>query len=152
MAARRKPEETGRACAAPEDAVDAEAGAVEASGADAMEYLRSAVEEQLLRNADKIATALAERAARGDLNAAKICLLLIKEKPRPGRWRRRDAPSEAQRLADGPQWQDPVPDPDQDPVQDMDPDLDPGMDPDSLQGSSGVSSGEFSADGAGAGN
>jgi hypothetical protein len=136
--------------------MDAEAGAVEASGADAMEYLRSAVEEQLLRNADKIATALAERAARGDLNAAKICLLLIKEKPRPGRWRRRDAPSEAQRLADGPQWQDPVPDPDldpdQDPVQDMAQDLDPEMDPDPLQVSSGNSSGEFSADGAGAGN
>jgi hypothetical protein len=148
MAARRKPEETERACAMPDDGMgeemDAEAGAVEASGADAMEYLRSAVEEQLLRNADKIATALAERAARGDLNAAKICLLLIKEKPRPGRWRRRDAPSEAQRLADGPQWQDPVPESDQDLGQD--PAHDPtGDSPPALPG-------EFSADGAGAGN
>jgi len=83
------------------------AAADELAGEDAIECLRSAVEEQLRRNAGKIARALAEKAACGDLNAAKLFLLLIKEKPQPRRSGRRDGPSEAQRLAAEPTWQEP---------------------------------------------
>jgi hypothetical protein len=100
---RRQKEDSARAT--PQEAIRAEAE--EPACEDAMECLRCAVEEQLRLNAGKIAKALAEKAACGDLNAAKLFLVVIKEKPRPRRSRRRDGPSEAQRLAAEPPWQEP---------------------------------------------
>lgn len=110
MAVKRKLAKAKDELEAPDDAIRAEAAVVEASGEDAMECLRSAAEEQLRRYAPKIALALGKKAACGDLNSAKFLLQVTKEKAGPGRWRRRDAPSEAQRLAAEPQWQGPVPD------------------------------------------
>ncbi len=92
-------------------AICAQADALELAGEEGLECLRSAAEEQLRRYAGKIALALGKKAARGDLNSAKFLLQVTKEKPRPGRSRRRDGPSEAQRLAAEPLWQDPLAEP-----------------------------------------
>ncbi len=98
-------------CKAQEEAICAQADAIEPAAEDALECLRSAAQEQLRRYAGKIALALGKKAACGDLNSAKFLLQVTKEKPRPGRSRRRDGPSEAQRLAAEPLWQDPLAEP-----------------------------------------
>ena len=109
MTAERKLQQEEDELAAPDDAICAEADADAMAGEGGMECLRTAADEQLRRNASKIASALAEKAACGDLNATKFLFLVTKEKPRPARWRRRSGPSEAQRLAAEPEWQEPSP-------------------------------------------
>jgi hypothetical protein len=73
-----------------------------------LERLRSAAEEQLRLHAGEIAVALGKKALSGDSNSAKFLLAISKEKPRPVRWRPRDGPTEAQRLAAEPQWEEPA--------------------------------------------
>jgi hypothetical protein len=89
---------------------------------DGLECLRKAAEEQLRLHAPNIAAALGKKAAGGDLNSAKLLLAITKEKPRPVRWRPRDGPTEAQRLAAEPQWEEPPADT---PGETEDDDLDP---------------------------
>jgi hypothetical protein len=88
----------------------AEVSAEEFADQDGMECLRSAAEEQLRQNAGNIARALGKKAAGGDLNSAKFLVAITKEKARGNRWRPRDGPTEAQRLAAEPQWEEPPPD------------------------------------------
>lgn len=116
MTATRQLKEEHNECEAAEGPIRAAADADEPAPEDGMECLRSAAEEQLRQNAGKIAKALAEKAACGDLNATKILFLVIKERPRSARWRRRTGPSEAQRLAAEPPWQEPPAEPSMEPL------------------------------------
>jgi hypothetical protein len=107
MAAFDQRQEADDARVTPEAAIRAEADVDAPAQENGMECLRSAAEEQLRRNATKIATALADKAASGDLNCAKFLLLVTKESPKTDPTRRRDGPSEAERLAAEPPWQEP---------------------------------------------
>jgi hypothetical protein len=91
----------------PGEILCAEMSAEESADEDGMECLRSAAEEQLRLYAANIAAALGKKALGGDLSSAKFLLAIVKEKPRPIRWRPRDGPTEAQRLAAEPQWEEP---------------------------------------------
>jgi hypothetical protein len=121
MTAKRKQQQENEQEASAE-VISAEAGAEELPGEDGIDCLRIAAELQLRRYAGKIALALGKKAACGDLNSAKFLLAITKEKPRPGRSRRRDGPSEAQRLAAEPPWQEPPPDSSADPPTEFDAD------------------------------
>jgi hypothetical protein len=93
--------------AAPGEILCPEMRAEEIAGEDGMECLRSAAEEQLRLHAGEIASALGKKASGGDLSSAKFLLAVVKEKARPTRWGPRDGPTEAQRLAAEPQWEEP---------------------------------------------
>jgi hypothetical protein len=130
MTAFDQQQEADNARLAPEAAIRAEADADPPAEENGMECLRSAAEEQLRRNAKKIATALAAKAASGDLNCAKFLLLVTKENPKASPSRRRDGPSEAERLAAEPPWQEPPAEPSTEPFAESFTDIDTnGMDP-----------------------
>jgi hypothetical protein len=93
--------------ATPGEILCAELRAKEFADDDGLECLRRAVEEQLRLHARKIAEALGKKAKDGDLNSLKLLLVITKEKARTIRWRPRDGPTEAQRLAAEPPWEEP---------------------------------------------
>jgi hypothetical protein len=93
--------------ATPGEILCAELRAEEFADDDGLECLRRAVEEQLRLHAEEIAEALGNKAKDGDLNSLKLLLVISKEKARPIRWRPRDGPTEAQRLAAEPEWEEP---------------------------------------------
>jgi hypothetical protein len=84
-----------------------EVRAQEFTDEDGMECLRSAAEEQLRLHGGEIAAAQGKKAVGGNLNSAKFLIAILKEKARPIRWRPRDGPTEAQRLAAEPPWEEP---------------------------------------------
>lgn len=132
MTAFDQPQKVESACAEPAVAIRAQADADAPAQENGMECLRSAAEEQLRRNAAKIATALANKAASGDLNSAKFLFLVTKEKPRMSLSRRRTGPSEAERLAAEPPWQEPCETPSTEPIAESFTDIESnGMDPQS---------------------
>jgi hypothetical protein len=73
------------------------------------ESMRSAVERQLGQNSRQIAEAFGKKAAGGDLNSAKflVAVAVAEKKTKKTMRKKRDGPTEAQRLALEPQWQDP---------------------------------------------
>jgi hypothetical protein len=93
--------------ATPGEILCAELRAKEFADDDALECLRRAIEEQLRLHAREIAEALGKKAKDGDVNSLKLLLVITKEKARTIRWRPRDGPTEAQRLAAEPPWEEP---------------------------------------------
>jgi hypothetical protein len=78
-----------------------------AESEDGFESLRVAADRQLGQNSDKIAAALGQKAADGDLNSAKFLVAVAGKKERKNTRKKRSGLSVAQKLALEPQWEEP---------------------------------------------
>jgi hypothetical protein len=75
---------------------------------DGFESLRSAADRELGKNSRKIAVALGEKAARGDLNSAKFLVAMVEKKAGKGARKKRHGPSAVERLLLEPAWEEPA--------------------------------------------